>query len=182
MSKKEFIVSGIILVIYVCICYILSCNNIKLATTATNSIQFKGKKPQEIPIARLIIKDLNINQDIYSIKSKENNVDKNVTILKESILPDNDNSIVFLAAHSGTSKVSYFTKLNKIKSNVRIEFYYNHKKYTYKISEIEEQDKNGYIEIHKADKKQLILTTCSTKNKKKQLLIKSTLINEEKIS
>ncbi len=180
MLKKEFIISVILLVFYVIICYFLTYNNMKLTTISTDNIPLSGKKPNEIPIARLIIKDYNINQYIYDIDSRENNVERNVTLLQGSILPEKDNSIVFLAAHSGTSRVSYFTKLNKMKKSINIYFYYNNKIYTYKVIDIEEQQKDGYIEINKDNKKQLILTTCSTKNKQKQLVIKSTLINEKK--
>lgn len=180
MLKKEFIISVILLVFYVSICYFLTYNNMKLTTISTDNIPLSGKKPNEIPIARLIIKDYNIDQYIYDIDSRENNVERNVTLLQGSILPEKDNSIVFLAAHSGTSRVSYFTKLNKMKKSTNIYFYYNNKIYTYKIIDIEEQQKDGYIEINKDNKKQLILTTCSTKNKQKQLVIKSTLINEKK--
>ena len=48
------------------------------------------------------------------------------------------------------------------------------KEYIFIITNIFEQDKNGYINIVKNNKSQLILTTCSTINKNKQLIIEST--------
>ena len=76
MLKKEFIISVILLVFYVSICYFLTYNNMKLTTISTDNIPLSGKKPNEIPIARLIIKDYNINQYIYDIDSRENNVER----------------------------------------------------------------------------------------------------------
>lgn len=43
------------------------------------------------------------------------------------------------------------------------------------------QEKDGDIEINKTSKNQLILTTCSTTNKNKQLIVSSYLVNKYKI-
>ena len=59
-------------------------------------------------IGNIIIEKIDLNMPLYNVKSPNNNIEKNIEILKESILPPNKNSIIFLAAHSGTSNISYF--------------------------------------------------------------------------
>lgn len=125
-------------------------------------------------IGNLIIDKINLDMPLYNIESKNNNIEENVTILNESILPPNEKSIVFLAAHSGTSKVSYFNDLDKLKINDTILLTINNIKNTYQITNIYKQKKNGYIKVNKENKDQLILTTCDPNNNKYQLIINST--------
>lgn len=125
-------------------------------------------------IGNIIIDKINLDMPLYNIESKNNNIEENVTILNESILPPNEKSIVFLAAHSGTSKVSYFNDLDKLKTNDTILLTINNIKNTYQITNIYKQKKNGYIKVNKENKDQLILTTCDPNNDKYQLIINST--------
>lgn len=128
---------------------------------------------EEKPIATLLIKKINLKQPIYKIDSPNNTIEKNVTILKESILPNKTNSIIFLAAHSGTGKIAYFEQLNHLDINDELIFIYQNKNHYYKIIDIWEEKKNGYINVNKTKEKQLILTTCSPTNKNNQLIINS---------
>lgn len=125
-------------------------------------------------IGNLIIDKINLDMPLYNIESKNNNIEENVTILNESILPPNEKSIIILAAHSGTSKVSYFNDLDKLKINDTILLTINNIKNTYQITNIYKQKKNGYIKVNKENKDQLILTTCDPNNNKYQLIINST--------
>lgn len=125
-------------------------------------------------IGNIIIDKINLDMPLYNIESKNNNIEENVTILNESILPPNEKSIIFLAAHSGTSKVSYFNDLDKLKTNDTILLTINNIKNTYQITNIYKQKKNGYIKVNKENKDQLILTTCDPNNNKYQLIINST--------
>lgn len=124
--------------------------------------------------ARLIIPKININQELYSIDNKKNNVDENITILKESILPDKDNSIVFIAAHSGNGQIAYFERLDELEIGDEITLKYNNTNYIYQVKDIWEDKKNGYININKESKKQLVLTTCSPDNEGYQLIVNCT--------
>lgn len=124
-------------------------------------------------IGNIIIDKINLDMPLYNINSKNNNIEKNVTILKESILPPSKESIIFLAAHSGTSKISYFDNLDKLNIDDTIILTINNKKYTYQIKNIYKQKKNGYININKDKENQLILTTCDPNNDKYQLIINS---------
>jgi len=128
------------------------------------------KKDKE-KIGELIINKINLKQDLYKIESKKNNIEENVTIIKESNYPDIANGILILAAHSGTGKIAYFEELDNLELKDNITIIYKNKKYIYQITKIWEQEKNGYIKIKKENKKQLILTTCSPKKKNTQLII-----------
>ncbi|MCI8347451.1 MAG: sortase [Bacilli bacterium] len=180
MPKRKYFVSVSILIVYILLCCYITYDNISFTNISIGDIVLKGSKPREIPIAKLEIKKLGINRYIYNFNSSYNTVEKNISILKESILPDHDNSIVFLAAHSGNSKISYFNNLGNLGLNDIVHFYYNNYKYSYQTTKIYEVKKNGYIGINKNTKKQLILTTCSTKHKRKQLIVESILIKKEK--
>ena len=119
----------------------------------------------------LKINKINLKEKLYNINSKENNIEQNITILKESILPDKDNSIMFIAAHSGIGKIAYFEELDELKPNDEIILNINNKTYKYIVKEYWEEKKNGYINVNKESKKQLILTTCSPNKDNYQLII-----------
>ena len=132
------------------------------------------KQNNEEIIGNLIIDKINLDMPLYNIESKNNNIEENITILKESILPPKEKSIIFLAAHSGTSKISYFDNLDKLEINDTILLTINNTENIYQIKNIYKQKKNGYIHINKENKDQLILTTCDPNNNKYQLIINST--------
>lgn len=125
----------------------------------------------EKPIGRIIINKLNLNQCLYDIDSKNNNVNKNVTILKGSNMPDEDNGIIVIAAHSGDSKISYFNNLDKLEINDEITIEYQEKKYNFIVHNKYELPKNGSIYGEKKAKKQLVLTTCYPNKPSAQLVI-----------
>ena len=148
----------------------------------TNSLMVKeGLLPKEIPIAELVIEKIGIDNYIYNYNSPNNTVEKNVELLKGSILPNNNKSIIFLAAHSGSSYISYFNNLNMLSKNDLVTFYYKNNKYIYKVNTIYELDKDGDIEVVNEAKDQLVLTTCSTTDSKKQLVVSSNLLKKESI-
>jgi LPXTG-site transpeptidase (sortase) family protein len=129
------------------------------------------KKEKENSIGTLTISKINLKQKLYEINSEENTIEKNVTILKESIYPEENNSIMILAAHSGTGKIAYFEKLNELEVNDEIILNFKKKTYTYIVKNIWEEKKTGYINFNKEEKKQLILTTCSPQKSNYQLVI-----------
>ena len=72
----------------------------------------------------LIINKINLDEELFSINSSENTIEKHVTILKESIYPDDDNSIMIIAAHSGIGRIAYFNELDKLEINDEIVLIY----------------------------------------------------------
>lgn len=129
------------------------------------------KKEQKQQIGKLIISKINLYEPLFNITSKENTIEKHVTILKESVFPTSKNSIIFLAAHSGTGKIAYFEELDKLKKDDKIVFNFNNKNYIYYVKDIWEEKKNGYINVNKEPVNQLILTTCSPEKKNYQLIV-----------
>ena len=121
--------------------------------------------------AELIINKINLDEELFSKDSSENNIEKHVTILNESIYPDNDNSIMIIAAHSGIGRIAYFNELDKLEINDEIILIYKDKEYIYIVKDIWEEKKTGYININREKKKQLVLTTCSPNKDNYQLII-----------
>ena len=167
--KKALCLIAILLI------YCVICQNIYKINTLSFEKKEKLKLNQQI--GYLKIDKINLKQPIYPITNNKNNIEENVTILKESIMPTEKNSIVFLAAHSGTGTIAFFDSLNKLEIKDIIELKYKNKTYLYEVINIWEENKTGYIHVNKKQKNQLILTTCSPTNNKKQLVINCTAIN-----
>ena len=166
----------IVILIFFCIVCIIIYNNGKLDTYKIDKnliVNYIEKQQVELDdnIGTLKIDKINLSNKLYDINSDKNDVDKNVTILKGSIDPTNDNSIMFIAAHSGYGDKAYFRNLDKLVLNDEIILEYNNMKYKYIVIDKWEEKKDGDIEVNKTKEKQLVLTTCSTKDKNKQLVI-----------
>ena len=129
-------------------------------------------------LAILEIPKIDFIGGFYSVNSNKNNVNENITLLKESTMPDTDGSIIYLAAHSGTGHLAYFNNIDKLNIDDIIKIKYHSKLYSYSINDIYEMPKNGSITINRnIHEKYLVLTTCS-KHKGEQLVITSKLMSE----
>ncbi len=175
MVTKEKCYSLVILTLYLAACFTI------FNSTKTESINTKLNEKRTIPIendiiGKITIDKIHLQKPLYKIESKKNNVEENVTILKESTFPNKKESILFIAAHSGSSNISYFEHLNKLEKNDIIKIKFLNKEYFYQVASIWEENKSGHIHINKQYEKQLILTTCSPTHKDKQLIISSKLI------
>lgn len=136
----------------------------------------KTLETKEDYLGILEIPKLNLKQGFYNIDSKNNDVNKSVMLLKNSVMPDNVNSTIILAAHSGNSYVGYFKNLDKLNIEDKINIYYQKNKYQYTVTNIYELDKNGHILVDKnIHENILVLTTCS-KNEEKQLVVYAKLL------
>ena len=173
---RKSLVSLLVLILYIGSCYIIyssesinekkiNTTNISSTTNTGNKINYINNSKKEIPIATLHIDKINLTKDIYDINSTHNNVEENVTILND------DKDLIVLAAHSGPGSIAYFDDLDKLVLNDKVVLTKDNKKTNYKVIKIEEQPKDGTIEINKTNKERLILTTCSKKDKGKQLVI-----------
>lgn len=131
-------------------------------------------------IGYLEIKKINLKQGLVSKNSYYNDVNRNIQIIKSSNYPDEENGNVILAAHSGTSSISYFKNLYKLEINDEAKIYYKDKIYTYKVNNIYNVAKTGTV-IIKRDiyKKTLTLITCTKGSKTEQTVYVLNLINEE---
>ncbi len=130
--------------------------------------------------ALLDIPKLNSKYELFAMNDSRNNVDNNVTILPISKMPDEKHSLLILAAHSGSGQNAYFNNIDKLNITDEIIIYYHDHRYIYEITNKSEENKTGIIHIKKEnDKNQIILTTCSTKDLSKQLVINGLLKDVE---
>lgn len=179
---KAIIKIVLILIIYIGSCYIIykqekpkeafrlpNFNIQEIKEKLDNEVQ--KETTSDSSIGEIRIDSIRLKEKLYPLGDKRNNVDENVTILKESISPQNNNSIFFLAAHSGTGPYAYFKELDKVKINDIVILLYEDNEYKYIVKDTWETEKDGDIEIKKEESNQLILTTCSPTNKTKQLVI-----------
>ena len=172
---RKSLVSILLLTIYLSICLLIYTNETNTKSIKTTNIEkntntgnyISSINEQDETIGTLTIDKINLSRNIYNINSSHNNVDENVTILNDDI------NLIVLAAHSGRGYIAYFDDLDKLELNDIVKLTYNNKNLIYKVTNIEEQIKDGTIEINKTNKQRLILTTCSKKDKNKQLVITS---------
>ena len=124
----------------------------------------------------LEIPKINLRKGFTSIDDKNNDVNKNIEVLKESDMPNVVGGNLIIAGHSGTGRIAYFNNINKLSNKDIINIYYNNKKYIYEVVDKYEIDKKGIMNIRKdKNKTTLTLITCSTSNEKKQIVIISYL-------
>ena len=128
----------------------------------------------------LDIPKINLRKGILKKEDKDNNIDKNVTILKESVYP-NEKGNVYIASHSGNGSKSFFNDLVKLKVQDEVYLHYKKVKYVYRVSKIEYLNKRESVSIMTCtDEDYLFLITCSQKYKNKYLII--TLNKETEIN
>ena len=72
-----------------------------------------GKTKIIDPIGKLEIPKINLTKYLYDQNNSLNNIEENVTILKETI-SKNENGLIILAAHSGDSNKAFFNNLDKL--------------------------------------------------------------------
>ncbi len=123
-------------------------------------------------IAVLEIPKINFKRGIYEKDSKENDVDKNIKLLKESNMPNEENGNFILAGHSGTARNAYFRNLKKLDDNDIAYVYYNGARYGYNLVNKYEIDKTGTANISRNGKKNtLTLITCKDNSNKQIVFI-----------
>lgn len=130
-------------------------------------------------IAVLEIPSIKLKRGLVDYKSKYNNVKYNIQIIEHSQMPDIENSNLILAGHNGTSNVSFFYDLDKLKEDSLVYVYYNNIKYIYKINNNYEVKKDGKVEIiRNRNKTTITLITCKKDSKDKQLVYIGYLVDK----
>lgn len=138
------------------------------------------KKIEKEYIGYLEIKKINLRQGLVSKTSYYNNVNRNIQMLSTSSYPDKDKGNVILAAHSGTSSISYFKNLYKLVVGDEAKIYYKNNTYTYKIVNIYNVLKTGSVDIHRdTNKSCLTLITCTKDSKTEQTIYILELVSKE---
>lgn len=154
--------------------------NDEVKTTTKNEEEQQEKHIEENYLMVVEIPKINLRKGIYNINSKNNTVNKNIQIMKESDMPNKDKGMLVLAGHNGNSRVSYFDRLNELNKEDKVYIYYANNKYTYEISNMYEAEKNGTITVKKErEKTVIVLISCKKNTKDKQLVYIGNLINIE---
>lgn len=148
--------------------------------TASSLHNYSNKTPNYSYIAILEIPSISLKNGLLSPTDKYNNIAYNVTILPSSQMPGIPNSNLIIAAHNGTSPVSYFKKLSNLTTGSLINIYYQGTKYIYKLNNYYEIDKTGEANITR-DKTTTTLTliTCKDNSDTKQVVYIAYLISTE---
>lgn len=132
-------------------------------------------------IAVLEVPSINLKRGLVDYNSKYNNVKYNIQIINETGLPITESSNLILAAHNGTSSVSFFNDLYKIETGDVINLYYNGYKYIYMYNNYYEVNKDGTVEIYRdRNKTTITLITCDKNKDDKQLVFVGYLVDKEK--
>ena len=112
----------------------------------------------------LEIPKIGLKRGFYNIDSKYNDIQYNVSVVKGSTMPDVAKGNLILMAHSGDAYISYFAYLYMLKIGDLAYVTYNGNKYTYKLVNVYNVEKNGRVKIVRSyDHTTLTLVTC-TKN------------------
>ena len=147
---------------------IIEKNSISYMLDNTNKYNYKDDVIEYEMILEIPI--INLKKGILKKTDQDNNIGKNVTILNESEYPNKEGN-VFLAAHSGNGNKSYFNDISKLKLKDEASLYYREIKYTYSVVEIKEINKESNILLSLNTKNNLVLITCSQKDKSKYLIV-----------
>ena len=95
-----------------------------------------------------------------------NDIEYIVTIIDGFDYPNLDKGNFSLAAHSGSGPKALFKDLYKLSVGDMVKISYNGKLYTYKVTNIYTQKKQGYLTIFRnPEKTTLSLITCTKNNK-----------------
>ena len=130
-------------------------------------------------MAVLEIPKINLKRGLFDKNSYNNNVNRNIYMLKETTLPDEQvNSHIILAAHSGNSYISYFRNLTKLDMKDKVIFYYKGIKYIYEVSNRYEIEKTGTTELIQTNTSDITLISCIS-GTNRQVVYVATLIDQE---
>jgi len=168
-TRKSVIIIILLLISFIQIKEVkINNKNIKeqIHTRVITNTKREQEKIEE-PIAILKIPKINLYRNLYRKESNKNNIEENVTILKEST----ENHLI-LAAHSGNSMVSFFNRLDEL--NLEDSIYIDYKGQTneYFVTKIKEVLKNGKLFlVQDENKMKITLTTCSRNHEERQLII-----------
>ena len=141
--------------------------NLNTNTTENNTIT----EPVQQPVATvdfskyygvIEIPRIELKRGFYNTDSKYNTIEKNVTMVQGSTMPDVDKGNLILMAHSGDSYISFFAYLYVLREGDNVFITYNGIKYQYRIVNIYYVEKNGMVLVTRdLDKTCLTLITCT---------------------
>lgn len=141
--------------------------NVKEKQTVSNTLKVNNSNNY---LAIIEIPKISLRRYLYDINSKQNDVDKNIEVLKSSDMPLVKGGNLILAGHNGNTSAGHFRNLHKLVLNDEIIIYYNDVKYVYKVSKIYDVLKTGTVAI-KRDKSQSTVTLITCLGSDRQLVV-----------
>lgn len=137
-------------------------------TSEMNCIHLDEKQKKKVDydtFGYISIPSIGLNQKFVL----NGDIDKNIIVISPSNFPNDDDSILILAGHSGTGRYAYFNYLYKLKINDIIIVTYMGTIYKYHVVKSYKQIKDGNVNIYKIkNKNTLALVTCTNYDKKTQ--------------
>ncbi len=137
-------------------------------------LETKTEKKKEEPLLILSIPQIGLKRPVYSLNSPYNNVQSNVELIAGSIFTEEDLQHLILAAHSGTSKISFFKNLKNLKIGDKAYIYYHNQTFSFTLYDVTEETKSEYVRLKRA-KNQPILTLITCLGKENRLILNFTL-------
>jgi len=120
-------------------------------------------------VGYLQIPKLNLKKGFTDINNKYNTVTRNIQVIKPSDYPDVAKGNFIIAAHSGSTSVSFFKDLYKLKVGDSAVVTYQNKEYTYVIKNIYTVPKTGKVAVRRnKEATTLTLITCTKGDNKSQ--------------
>lgn len=116
------------------------------------------------------IPKINLKRYLYKVDAYQNNVNKNIEVLKSSDMPDVKEGNLILAGHNGNTSVGYFRNLHKLSLGDDIIVNYKGKSYNYEVSKIYDVLKTGTVAI-KRDKNKNTITLITCLGSDRQLVV-----------
>lgn len=116
------------------------------------------------------IPKINLKRYLYKVDAYQNNVNKNIEVLKSSDMPDVKDGNLILAGHNGNTSVGHFRNLHKLSLGDDIIVNYKGKSYNYEVSKIYDVLKTGTVAI-KRDKNKNTITLITCLGSDRQLVV-----------
>lgn len=159
--KKIYIVLGILLVFFL---PIMKENSQIINNTQKRDmdsyLKQEEKKNKKV-FGVLEIAKIHLKNPLYEQYSEENNVDKNIELLEETLSANEENGILILAGHSGNGPHAYFKNLDQITKEDSIYLHYQEEIIEYQLFKKEEVPKTGTVYLNNYNFSVLALITCS---------------------
>ena len=127
-------------------------------------------------IAVLKIPKINLERGLVDPNSYLNNVKYNLQWIDGTSMPDEENGNVIIAGHSGSARISYFRKLDKLVIGDDIFLVYKNTEYKYKVVDIYDIEKTGKASIKRNHNKSVVTLITCRHNTNKQIVVIAELI------
>lgn len=133
----------------------------------------------DVYIGVLEIPSIKLKRGFYALTSKNNKVSKNIQMIETSVMPNVLFGNLILASHSGSSNISFFKNLDKLKMNAMAFVYYHNQKFQYVLVDKYNEEKDGNILVkRKKSQTNLTLITCDKKDQTAQTVYVFKQIND----